>query len=145
MTKTMVEKMKLSVKVIGTDPPCPRCHLTYELVGELAREYGIDVELEKLVVGTTEAERYGRCVSLRQFAELVGEPMPDISDELARGDAEGLDRKAKPLLERHPDSGLVLAPAVVINDELKFFGQVPQKEDLRVALLEARSIEGGEA
>ena len=145
MTKTMVEEMKLSVKVIGTDPPCPRCHLTYELVGVLAEELGIDVELEKLVVGTTEAERYGRCVSLRQFAELVGEPMPDISDELVRGDAEGLDRKAKPLLERHPDNGLVLAPAVVINDELKFFGQVPQKEDLRVALLEARSIEGGEA
>ena len=35
--------------------------------------------------------------------------------------------------------------AVVINDELKFFGQVPQKEDLQIALLEARSIEGGEA
>ena len=137
--------MKLSVKVIGTDPPCPRCHRTYELVGELAEELGIDVELEKLVVGTVEAERYGRCVSLRQFAELVSEPMPDISDELARGDAEGLDRKAKTLLERHPDSGLVLSPAVVINDELKFFGQVPQKEDLQIALLEARSIEGGEA
>ena len=43
---------------------------------------------------------------LRQFVELVGEPMPDI---------------------------------------LKFFGQVPQKEDLRVALLKAKSIEGGEA
>jgi len=46
----------------------------------------------KLSVKVIEAERYGRCVSLRQFAELVGEPMPD-----------------------------------------------------RVALLEARSIEGGEA
>ena len=106
MTETMVKEMKLSVKVIGTDPPCPRCLRTYELVGELAEEHGIDVELEKLVVGTAEAERYGRCISLRQFVELVGEPMPDI---------------------------------------LKFFGQVPQKEDLRVALLEAKSIEGGEA
>ncbi|MCW3137083.1 MAG: thioredoxin family protein [Methanophagales archaeon] len=134
--------MKLSVKVIGTDPPCPRCHRTYELVAELAEELGIDVELKKLVAGTEEAERYGRCVSLKQFAEFVDEQMPDVSDELARGDAEGLDRKAKPLLDRHPDSGLVLAPAVVINDDLKFFGQVPQKEDLREALWE--SIEGDE-
>jgi hypothetical protein len=38
--------MKLSVKVIGTDPPCPRCHRTYELVGVLADELGIDVELK---------------------------------------------------------------------------------------------------
>jgi len=37
----------------------------------------------KQSVKVIEAERYGRCVSLRQFAELVGEPMPDISDELA--------------------------------------------------------------
>ncbi len=136
--------MSISVKVIGTDPPCPRCHRTYELVGELAEELGIDVDLEKLVVGTEEAERYGRCVSLRQFAELVGEPMPDISEELARGDVGGLDRKAKPLLERHPDSGLILSPAVVINDRLKFFGQVPDKGELREALREAMN-EGGDA
>ncbi len=109
--------MSISVKVIGTDPPCPRCHRTF-------------------VVGTKEAERYGRCVSLRQFAELVGEPMPDISEEL--------DRKAKPLLERHPDSGLILSPAVVINDRLKFFGQVPDKGELREALREAMN-EGGDA
>ena len=47
------------------------------------------MKLSVKVIGT---ERYGRCVSLRQLVELVGEPMPD-----------------------------------------------------RVALLEARSIEGGEA
>ena len=129
--------MKISVKVIGTDPPCPRCHRTYELVDELADELGIDMDLEKLVVGTKEAERYGKCVSLRQFAELIGEPIPDVSEEFARGDAEGLDRKAKPLLERHPDSGLILAPAVVINEDQKFFGQVPKSEDLREALREA--------
>ncbi len=113
--------MKISVKVIGTDPPCSRCHWTYELVGELAEELGIDVDLEKLVVGTEEAERYGRCVSLRQFAELVDEPMPDVSKEFARGDA----------------------PAVVINDVVRFFGQVPKKKDLREALQEP--TEGGEA
>ena len=32
------------------------------------------------------------------------------------------------MLEWYKDSGLVLAPAVVINADLKFFGQVPKKE-----------------
>jgi hypothetical protein len=111
-------------------------------VDELAGELGIDVDLEKLVVWTEEAERFGRCGSLRQFAEPIGEPMPDVSKEFAREDAEGVDRKAKPLLERHPDSGLILAPAVMINDALKFFGQVPKKEALREVLKEV--IEGGD-
>ncbi len=45
------------------------------------------MKLSVKVIGTEDAERYGRCVSLKQFAEFVDEQMPDVSDELARGDA----------------------------------------------------------
>jgi hypothetical protein len=126
-------KKSVKVSVIGTSPPCIRCKRTYKLVNEASKELGIEVELERLTIGSEEAERYGRGMSLLEFGKYVGAEL-DISEELKRGDVEGIDRKARPLLERHKDAGIIVAPAVVINGQLKFFGVVPSKEDLKEAL-----------
>jgi len=48
-----------------------------------------EMKLRVKVIGTEKAERYGRCVSLRQFAELVGEPMPDSVALLEAKSTEG--------------------------------------------------------
>ncbi|CAD7774641.1 Thioredoxin domain protein [Candidatus Methanoperedenaceae archaeon GB37] len=129
-------KKRVKVSVIGTSPPCIRCNRTYKLALEASKELGIDVELEKLTIGSPEAERYGRGMSLLEFEKHVGAEL-DISEELKQGDVEGIDRKAKLLLEQHKDAGVIVSPAVVINGHLKFFGTVPSKEELKDAIREA--------
>ena len=129
-------KKRVKVSVIGTSPPCIRCNRTYKLALEASKELGIDVELEKLTIGSPEAERYGRGMSLLEFGKHVGAEL-DINEELKQGDVEGIDRKAKLLLEQHKDAGVIVSPAVVINGHLKFFGTVPSKEELKDAIREA--------
>ena len=41
---------------------------------------------------------------------------------MTSGDVEGINLKARPLLERHKDAGVIVTPAVVINVELQFLG-----------------------
>ena len=129
-------KKRVKVSVIGTSPPCIRCNRTYKLALEASKELGIDVELEKLTIGSPEAERYGRGMSLLEFGKHVGAEL-DINEELKQGNVEGIDRKAKLLLEQHKDAGVIVSPAVVINGHLKFFGTVPSKEELKDAIREA--------
>jgi hypothetical protein len=64
--------MKKKVSVIRTSPPCIRCNRTYKLVKEVSKEREIEVELEKLSIGSEEAERYGKAMSLLEFAKYVG-------------------------------------------------------------------------
>ncbi len=59
-----------------------------------------------------------------------------MSEELKSGDVEGINLKARPLLEWHKDAGIIVTPAVAINGELKFFGVVPSKEELKEAIRE---------
>jgi hypothetical protein len=129
-------KKKVEVSVIGTSPPCIRCNRTYKLVNETSKELGIEMELERLSIGSEEAERYGKAMSLLEFAKYVGEEL-DVREEMKSGDVEGIDRKARPLLERHKNAGVIVTPAVVINGELKFFGVVPSKDELKDVLKEA--------
>jgi len=55
-----------------------------------------------------------------------------LSAELKSGDVAGIDRKARPLLEKHKNAGVIVTPAVVINGELKFLGVVPAKAETLV-------------
>ena len=128
-------KKKVKVSVIGTAPPCIRCNRTYRQVNEMSKELGIEVELERLNIGSEEAGRYGKAMSLLEFAKHVGEEL-DVSEEMKSGDVEGIDRKARPLLARHKNAGVIVTPAVVINGELKFFGVVPSKDELKEAIIE---------
>ncbi len=45
------------------------------------------------------------------------------------GDVEGINLKARPLLEWHKNAGVIVTSAVVINGELKFLGVVPAKAE----------------
>ena len=48
------------------------------------------------------------------------------------GDVEGINRKARSLLEWHKDAGVIVTPAVAINGKLQFFGVVPAKAETPV-------------
>jgi hypothetical protein len=50
----------MAIVVIGTDPPCVRCHTTFKRAKEVAQQYPGKVEVGKLAIHTKEAEQYGK-------------------------------------------------------------------------------------
>ena len=57
----------MNVLVIGTDPPCIRCHTTFKRAKEVAGQFP-GIEVRKIVIHSEEAEKYGKVESGRTLS-----------------------------------------------------------------------------
>lgn len=99
--ETAVENMKeVKVKVLGPDPPCPRCQ---------AAKKAVEKAVEKLK---------------KSGATIMVEKANIISPEIIR------------------KYGILLSPAIAIDDVVKVIGRVPSEDEIERLLREELSKQG---
>ena len=67
----------MEIVVIGTEPPCIRCHTTFNRAKEVAQQFSQKIEVKKLAIHTKEAEKYGK-VEAGHGIEVAGNVKPDF-------------------------------------------------------------------
>src|SRR4030042_504471 len=67
----------MEIVVIGTEPPCIRCHTTFKRAKEVAQQFSGEIEVKKVAIHTKEAERYGK-VEAGHGIEEAGNVKPDF-------------------------------------------------------------------
>src|SRR4030042_670219 len=67
----------MEIVIIGTEPPCIRCHTTFKRAKEVAQKFPEDIEVKKADIHTKEAEKYGKAEGGHVIGE-VGKVKPDF-------------------------------------------------------------------
>ncbi|MFC1983407.1 thioredoxin family protein [Chloroflexota bacterium] len=140
----------MEIVVIGTEPPCIRCHTTLKRAKEVAQQFPGNIEIRKVAIHTEEAEKYGKVEAghgieetseVKADSEKKGELLQEL-DEL-RADEEKneslIDAKLKelekvlaPVKETAKELGYLMTPVLVINGQVKSMDYVPSKEEIKV-------------
>ena len=139
----------MEIVVIGTEPPCIRCHTTFKRAKEVAEQFSEDMEVKKVAIHTAEAEKYGKAEAGHGIGE-AGNIKPDFEkmgmlmrelEELKADEEknEGLiDAKLKelevvlePIKEKAKELGFLMTPVLVIDGQVKSMDYVPSKEEIR--------------
>ena len=139
----------MEIVVIGTEPPCIRCHTTFKRAKEVAQSFTAKIEVKKDAIHTKEAEKYGKVESGHTIGE-VGEVKPDFKkmvkllqelDELKADESRNetlidarlkdLEKVLEPVKKKAKELGYLMTPVLVINGEVKSMDYVPSKEEIR--------------
>lgn len=139
----------MEIVVIGTEPPCIRCHTTFKRAKEVAQQFSEEIEVKKLAIHTKEAEKYGK-VEAGHGIEVAGNVKPDFDkmvkllrelDELKADEDKNeslIDARLKdleivlaPIKEKARELGYLMTPVLVINGQVKSMDYVPSKEEIR--------------
>ena len=138
----------MEILVIGTDPPCIRCHTTHKRAKEVAGQFP-GIEVRKIAIHTKEAEKYGKVESGHEIEE-VSNVKPDIENmkrllgelEVLKADEDKneslIDAKLKelegtiqPIKDKAKELGYLMTPVLVVNEQVKSMDYVPSKEEIR--------------
>jgi len=138
----------MEIVVIGTEPPCIRCHTTFKRAKEVAQQFSEDIEVKKVAIHTKEAEKYGNAEAGHGIGE-AGNIKPDFEnmgklmrelDELKADEEKNeslIDAKLKelevvlqPIKEKAKELGYLMTPVLVIDNEVKSMDYVPSKEEI---------------
>lgn len=139
----------MEIVIIGTEPPCIRCHTTYKRAKEVAQQFSEVIEVKKVAIHTQEAEKYGNAEAghgiseegnIKPDVERMGKLMREL-DELKADEEKNevlIDAKLKeleivlePIKEKAKELGYLMTPVLIINDEVKAADYVPSKEEIR--------------
>jgi hypothetical protein len=139
----------MEIIVIGTEPPCIRCHTTFKRAKEIAQQFRQDIEVKKVAIHTKEAEKYGRVEAGHGIGE-AGNIKPDIDsmgkllrelDEFKADEQKNesiIDSKLKdlekvltPIKIKAKELGFLMTPVLVIDGQVKSMDYVPSKEEIR--------------
>ena len=129
----------MKITVIGVVPPCPRCQRIYDLAVEVANELGIEVEMQKIVYDSEEAQRYGKVGTSHDIAEWANMEMDwcKIREIVSEGWSKELDDFMMPCAKKAEEEGWLMTPVLLIDDKVAFMGYVPPKEDIRAIIKKA--------
>jgi len=147
----------MEIVVIGTEPPCIRCHTTFRRAREMAGRFPGEIEVKKLAIHTPEVEKYGK-VEAGHGIEVAGNAKPDKDkmiallcelDELKADEEKNeshIDARLKelelvltPVKVKAKELGILMTPVLVINDKVKSADYVPSKEEIQAWIeIEAR-------
>ncbi len=142
--------------IIGTDPPCPRCHHLNEMVHELTSELGLSIRIRHLAYTDEEAAAFAGKMGLEpgtakdvarkgnipmdwnRVYELANAPAQAVSDapedvccpSVAPWTPE-LDDILRPCEERAEGLGIMMTPVLVLSGRIFHQGSVPSREDTR--------------
>lgn len=139
----------MEIVVIGTEPPCIRCHTTFKRAKEVAQKFSEDIEVKKAAIHTEEADKYGKVEAGHGIGE-AGKIKPDIEkmgklmrelEELKADEEKNeslIDTKLKelelvlqPVKEKAKDLGYLMTPVLIVNGQVKSADYVPSKEEIR--------------
>ncbi|HUT68581.1 MAG TPA: thioredoxin family protein [Dehalococcoidales bacterium] len=139
----------MEIIVIGTEPPCIRCHTTFKRAKEVARQFSEGIEVKKVAIHTEAAEKYGNVEAGHGIGE-AGNIKPDFEkmitlmrelDELKADEEKNeslidaglkdLEKVLAPVKEKARELGFLMTPVLVINGQVKSMDYVPSKEEIR--------------
>jgi hypothetical protein len=139
----------MEIVVIGTEPPCIRCHTTFKRAKEVAQQFPEDVDVKKAAIHTVEADKYGKVEAGHGIGE-AGNIKPDIesmgkllreldelkanedkNEELIDARLKDLEKVLSPVKEKAKELGFLMTPILVVNGQVKSADYVPSKEEIR--------------
>ncbi len=139
----------MDIIVIGTEPPCIRCHTTFKRAREVAQQFSEYIEVKKAAIHTEEAEKYGKVEAGHGIGE-TGRIKPDIEnmgrlmrelEELKTDEEKNeslIDAKLKelevvlqPVKEKAKELGYLMTPVLIVNGQVKSADYVPSKEEIQ--------------
>ena len=155
-------KKEEEIWIIGTEPPCPRCHHLGEMVHNLAGELGLSVRIRHLAYTDPEAMDFAGEMGLetgtaKDVAKKGEIPMDwQRVFQLANVPADGIeenrenvccpsmapwtsekDEILRPCEERAPDLGIMMTPVLVLSGRIRHQGSVPERAQVKTWLAEA--------
>ena len=139
----------MEIVVIGTEPPCIRCHTTFKRAREVAQRFSQDIEVKKAAIHTKEAEKYGNAEGGHIIGE-VGKVKPDFekmgellkeldalkvdetkNERLIDAMLKELEKVLEPVKKKAKELGYLMTPVLVINGQVKSMDYVPSKEEIQ--------------
>jgi len=139
----------MEIVIIGTEPPCIRCHTTFKRAKEVAQQFPGKIDVKKVAIHTKEAEKYGK-VEAGHGIEVAGNVKPDFEkmiklmrelDELKADEEKNeslidarlkeLEKVLAPVKEKAKELGFLMTPVLVINGRVKSMDYVPSKEEIK--------------
>ncbi|HEY98321.1 MAG TPA: thioredoxin family protein [Dehalococcoidia bacterium] len=139
----------MEIVVIGTEPPCIRCHTTFKRAKEVAQQFSEDIEVKKAAIHTKEADKYGKVEAGHGIGE-AGKIKPDVEkmgklirelEELKAEEEKNerlIDAKLKelevvlqPVKKKAKELGYLMTPVLIVNNQVKSADYVPSKEEIR--------------
>lgn len=139
----------MEIVVIGTEPPCIRCHTTFKRAEEVARSFPVKIVVKKAAIHTKEAEKYGKVEGGHVIGE-VGKVKPDFesmkkllveldalktdeskNERLIDSKLKELEKVLEPVKKKAKELGYLMTPVLVVNGEVKSMDYVPSKEEIR--------------
>ena len=139
----------MEIIVIGTEPPCIRCHTTFKRASEVAQQFSGEIDVKKVAIHTKGAEKYGK-VEAGHGIEVAGNIKPDHEkmiklmrelDELKADEGKNkslidtklkeLEKVLKPVKEKARELGYLMTPVLVVNGRVKSMDYVPSKEEIQ--------------
>ena len=139
----------MEIVVIGTEPPCIRCHTTFKRAKEVAQQFPEDIDVKKVAIHTAEANKYGKVEAGHGIGE-AGNIKPDIesmgkllqeleelkaneekNEELIDAKLKDLEKVLSPVKEKAKELGFLMTPVLVVNSQVKSSDYVPSKEEIR--------------
>ena len=139
----------MEIVVIGTEPPCIRCHTTFKRAKEVARQFPQDIEVKKAAIHTEEAEKYGKveaghgigeAANIKTDVESMGKLLKELeelkadedkNEDLIDARLKDLEKVLNPIKEKAKELGFLMTPVLVINGQVKSMDYVPSKEEIR--------------
>lgn len=139
----------MEIVVIGTEPPCIRCHTTYKRAREVASQFSGNIVVKKIAIHTEEAEKYGKVEaghgigeagSIKPDVEKMGQLMRELEELKADEDENEnlIDAKLKdlegvltPVKEKAKELGYLMTPVLAIDGQVKSMDYVPSKEEIK--------------
>jgi len=151
--------MKHQITIIGTNPPCPRCKLLTDVITQKCIELEIDVEVKHQTYTDDEAKNFAKNLGLEPgtaslVAKKLGVEIDNTKKRTANFDSAfnseyedynfsgwtyELDELLRPFEMKAKEVGILMTPALIINNELKNQGSIPRMETLINWLLELKS------
>src|SRR4030042_614628 len=139
----------MEIVVIGTEPPCIRCHTTFKRAEEVARSFTGKIVVKKAAIHTKEAEKYGKVEGGHIIGE-VGKVKPDFemmkkllgeldilkadeakNERLIDSKLKELEKVLEPVKKKAKELGYLMTPVLVVNGQGKSMDYVPSKEEIR--------------
>jgi len=147
--------------IIGTEPPCPRCHHLNRMVHELVGELGLSVRVRHLAytdkASRELAEKQGlepgtaKDVAQKGTIDMDWQQVHRLVDPNSNGSTENrgdvccpaiaewtpeLDEMLRPCEDEALELGVMMTPVLVFSGRIRHQGSVPSREQVETWLVE---------
>ncbi len=134
--------------IIGTEPPCPRCGLLTKVVYEKVKELHVSAIVEHISYTSEKAVKFAKRIGLttgtaKDVALKLGEQIDktrlahiitnscsssssDFKDYNEFKWSPELDIFLRPFQEKAKEVGILMTPILIIDNDLKHAGSVPE-------------------